>query len=35
MQKLDTKNELNFLKELHADPQLEKTYAVLRESSCV
>jgi hypothetical protein len=32
MQKLDTKNELNFLKELHADPQLEKTYAVLRES---
>ncbi len=32
MKKLDTKSEIEFLKELHADPQAEKTYALLRES---
>jgi len=32
MKKLDTKSEIDFLKELHSDPKLEKTYALLRES---
>lgn len=32
MKKLDTKSEIDFLNELHSDPKLEKTYALLRES---
>ncbi len=32
MKKLETKSEIDFLKELHSDPVLEKSYNLLRES---